>query len=180
MKKTYIFCILLIFSAFTFFACQEEGEMQPPPKVVVTDTVMTVNVNLKYNPDWAPVEQKVDSVGICRFLGLSLVQFRKNLEVLNTGKVKYYAIKPDLTIDETPSTANPNGHWFDAAGGVCKWDVGKLYSEYGENEWTFYIGSNPDNTGKGQSYTIRQAFCFGPDELTVFRAICVFNVSLTK
>jgi hypothetical protein len=178
MKRKYIFGMLLICSALTFFACQEMGEMQAPPIVLVSDTVITTNVNLVYNPDWEPVAQKIDSVVICKFLGLSCKQFRTYLEVQNTGKVKYYAIKPDLTIDETPSTANPNGHWFDAVGGVCKWDVGKLYSEYDENGWLFNIGSNPDNTAKNQNYTIRQAFQYAPDDLTINKATFVFNVSL--
>jgi hypothetical protein len=178
MKKNHIVYLLLIFSVSAFFACQEKGEIQPPPKIVVLDTVMTINVNLVYNTNWAPVQQKIDSVGICRFFGISLNKFKADLQVQNTGKVKYFAIKPGNKIDETPATASGNGHWFDAAGLVCKWDVGKLYSEYQENLWAFNIGSNPGNTAAGQSYTIRQAFWFAKDDLTHCIAICVFNVSL--
>jgi len=181
MKKTYISFILLIFSAMAFFSCQEKGEIQPPPVIVVKDTVMTFNVNLVYNPDYVPVEQKVDSVGICKFFGMSLPLFKSYLKTDNSGKVKYYAIKTDLSLDLTPSTAAPNGHWFDATGAVCKWGApGSLYSEYQEDSWTFNIGSRPDNTSVGQNFTIRQAFWFAVDDLTHLRAICVFNVSLIK
>jgi hypothetical protein len=162
-----------------FFSCQEKGEMQPPPVVVVKDTVMTFNVNLVYNKDYAPVEQKIDSVGVCRFLGISKLQFRSYLKADNSGKVKYYAINPDLTIDETASTADAPGHWFVTSGSAGKWGAdAKLYSNYGENEWAFFIGSHPDNTAKGQSYTVRQAFWYAFDELTHMRAIFVFKVTL--
>jgi hypothetical protein len=157
--------------------------MQPkppdPPKPGYETKLFTCDVNLPYNETYAPVAQKVDSVGICTFFGVTTTQFKTLLK--EAVKLKYYAVKADTTIDNTPPTGEGNGHWFDGSGNVCTWNSGngKIYSNYQDAEFYTNIGQYPKKTVVGDKFTVRQGFVYAPDALTTYLAVLVFNITIT-
>lgn len=173
----------LICAMFAFFACQEEGEMQPaPPSDEIDLKVLSYNVNMPVDTLYTPTPTVIDSVQMCNFFGITYAEFKTQLAVTKNPKLKYYAINPaDTTIDKTSPTANGNGHWFNANGLVCTWGSGegRIYSEYVDDAFTFNIGQYPKKTSVGDTYKIMQGFYYNPDKATKMLVVHCFNISIT-
>ena len=95
----------------------------------------------------------------------------------SAGRIMFYACKPDGTLAQSKSTANGYGHWFNAAGNVCDWGSGYVYSEFDPSSLTFTVGQYPDKCKNGSKYTIRQALRYRTTEGRYAVATFVFNIT---
>jgi len=94
------------------------------------------------------------------------------------GRIVLYAVNPDGTLAQSGSTANGYGHWFNAAGNVCPYNNGYLYSEFLPSMLTFYLGQYPGRCTDGKTYTIRQALRYRKTPREYANATFVFNITL--
>jgi hypothetical protein len=94
------------------------------------------------------------------------------------GKIMFYAVAADGSLEGIGSTANGYGHWFDATGKVCAYNNGYLYSEFSPKGPYFYIGQYPARLVEGRTYTIRQALRYRKNPREYAQATFTFNVTV--
>lgn len=93
------------------------------------------------------------------------------------GSVTLWALAPNsLELENSGSTANGHGHWFDASGKVNTYYNSLVYSEFNPNSLTFTVGQFPGKLTDGQKITFGQALRLNKNGQTAtFRII--FNVT---
>jgi hypothetical protein len=93
------------------------------------------------------------------------------------GSVTLWALAPNsLDLENSGSTANGHGHWFDASGKVNSYYNSHVYSEFNPNSLTFTVGQFPGKLTDGQKIIFGQALRLHKNGQTAtFRII--FNVT---
>lgn len=94
------------------------------------------------------------------------------------GRIMFYAVSPDGSLTENGSTANGYGHWFDAAGNMCSYSNGTVYSEFEPSNFSFTIGQYPGRSTNGDTYRIAQALKYRKDARRTAIATFVFNIKM--
>ena len=91
----------------------------------------------------------------------------------------FYPCNPKTgDIVKRASTANGYGHWFNAAGNVCDYGSGYVYSEMAASSLTFTIGQYPGKGRNGNDYTISQALVYRKSATEQATARFVFRIHL--
>ena len=107
---------------------------------------------------------------------------------VRTSAVKFLAVKPDGTLDESYRakdadsyySANGFGFWFDGTGANNGWSSGYSYLEYDPSSWTCQFGVHPDRVKDGSIkpgdvLPIAVAFVYGK-----YTATLKFNITITE
>jgi hypothetical protein len=94
------------------------------------------------------------------------------------GKIMFYAANGDGSLQQSASTANGYGHWFDADGQVTSYANGILYSEFYPSAMSFVIGQYPGRCASGSTYTLRQTLLYKQNNKNSARANFVFHVTI--
>ena len=94
------------------------------------------------------------------------------------GKIMFYAANADGSLQQSASTANGYGHWFDADGRVTSYANGILYSEFYPSAMSFVIGQYPGRCQAGSTYTLRQTLLYKQNNKNSARANFVFHVTI--
>ena len=94
------------------------------------------------------------------------------------GRIMFYAVRPTGELAPSGSTANGYGHWFTAAGNVCQYSSGTVYSEFLPSSMTFYLGQYPGRCTEGKTYTVRQALRYRKNPKEYAQATFVFNITV--
>lgn len=94
------------------------------------------------------------------------------------GKIMFYAANADGSLQQSGSTANGYGHWFDADGLVTPYTSGVLYSEFYPSLMTFSIGQYPGRCTTGSTYILRQTLYYRQNNKNSARANFVFQVTI--
>ena len=94
------------------------------------------------------------------------------------GHLMLYALNTDNTLEQTGSTANGYGHWFDATGKVSSHANGAVYSEFLPQSLMFSIGQYPGRCAEGSSYTIRQALVYKKNPRETATATFTFHITV--
>ena len=92
------------------------------------------------------------------------------------NRIMFYAVSPTNSLENSKSTANGYGHWFNASGEVCDYSFGYIYSEFDPASLSFYIGQYPGNCAEGSAYTVRQALRYRKNGSSYAQALFVFNI----
>lgn len=95
------------------------------------------------------------------------------------GKAMFYAVDSNKQINNSASSANGYGHWFDSKGDKCAFASGYFFSEFDPNTLTFSFGQYPGKMSNGASTTISQAIKYqknGKSAVVTF----VFNMHLSS
>ncbi len=93
-------------------------------------------------------------------------------------KIMFYAANADGSLQQSASTANGYGHWFDADGQVTSYANGVLYSEFYPSAMSFVIGQYPGRCAAGSTYTLRQSLLYRQDSENSARANFVFHITI--
>ena len=96
----------------------------------------------------------------------------------SNGRIMFYAVNTNGSLAASGSTANGYGHWFNAAGTVCPYSNGYIYSEFTPQTMTFYVGQYPGKCPTGNKYTVRQALRYKKNAQETATAYFVFNVTI--
>jgi len=94
------------------------------------------------------------------------------------NQAMFYAVDANGAINNSASSANGYGHWFNDSGNRSDYASGYLYSEFDANSMTFTLGQYPGKTKENDNYTIRQAIKYqkgGKSAVATF----VFNIHIT-
>ncbi|MCR4958391.1 MAG: DUF4859 domain-containing protein [Prevotella sp.] len=94
------------------------------------------------------------------------------------GKVMFYAANADGSLQQSGSTANGFGHWFNANGKVINYASGVVYSEFYPSQMSFAIGQYPGRCKAGKTYTVRQTLLYRQDNSHSARANFVFHITI--
>lgn len=123
---------------------------------MVMDNIYTVSiqVELPISDNYEPT--KVDLSDVFEKLGIS----GDALELYSSNKLIYNAVMPSNSIDNTPSTANAPGHWFNENGEASAYDDGYVYSELDFATKSANVGHYPNKVSVGDTYEIGQALTY--------------------
>ena len=95
------------------------------------------------------------------------------------GTGKFYPCNPKTgTVVQTGSSANGYGHWFNAAGNVCEYSQGYVYSEFSPSSLMFSIGRYPNKVKNGDTYRVAQAIRYKKNG-KIAQATFYFNIYIT-
>lgn len=94
------------------------------------------------------------------------------------GKAMFYAVDSNGQINNSASSANGYGHWFDNKGNKCAFSSGYFFSEFDAQSLTFSLGQYPGKMSNGASTKISQAIRYQKNGKTVV-ATFVFNIHLS-
>ena len=96
------------------------------------------------------------------------------------GHLMFYAVNPTTgALEQTGSTANGYGHWFNAQGKVSAYNAGYFYSEFAPSTLTFTLGQYPGKCSVGSTCTISQALRYRKAAHVEATARFVFNITIT-
>ncbi|MCQ2104037.1 MAG: M6 family metalloprotease domain-containing protein [Fibrobacter sp.] len=116
-------------------------------------TTLNLSAQLTVSDNYVPVT--VDLSQVAKALGISVGQVGG---LYSAGSLTYGAVTPSGVLDETPSTAEAPGHWFDARGNVINWGAGAaIYSNLNLDAMTSSVGNYPNGVTVGETYTVAQA-----------------------
>ena len=117
-----------------------------------------------------------------------LAKLTTDFNNVRTSAVKFLAVKPDGTLDESYKTksaddyysANGYGFWFDATGAVNGWSNSYTYLEYDPASWTCQFGVHPNRVSDGglkagDVYPVAVAFVYGN-----YTATLRFRITITE
>jgi len=141
---------------------------------VVEGSSGSVAVETKYLNYSATLEiSSTDYSSVTVDLGASQVASALGIDASQLSSVTYYAVNPDGSANNTASTANDPGHWFNTSGNVTTYDGGSasIYSEMNLSSMTANVGQYPGVLSAG-SYTIKQGVSYGNKSV-------VFTITLT-
>jgi hypothetical protein len=96
----------------------------------------------------------------------------------SNGRIMFYAVTPKGALASSGSTANGYGHWFNAAGNVCAYSSGYVFSEFDPSSLIFSLGQYPGRCTEGKTYTIRQALRYRQSASAYATANFVFNITV--
>lgn len=107
---------------------------------------------------------------------------------VRTSAVKFLAVKPDGTLDDSYKgkdadsyySANGFGFWFDGTGANNGWSSGYSYLEFDPGSWTCQFGVHPDRVKDGSIKAgdilpVAVAFVYGN-----YTATLKFNITITE
>lgn len=95
------------------------------------------------------------------------------------GKAMFYAVDSNKQINNSASTANGYGHWFDNKGNLSAYANGYFFSEFDPNSLSFSLGQYPGKMSNGASTSISQAIKYQKNGKTAV-ATFVFNIHLSS
>ena len=117
-----------------------------------------------------------------------LAKLTTDFNNVRSSAVKFLAVKPDGTLDESYKTksaddyysANGYGFWFDATGAVNGWSNSYTYLEYDPSSWTCQFGVHPNRVSDGSLkagdvYPVAVAFVYGN-----YTATLKFSITITE
>lgn len=140
------------------------------------DVTLTYDVSFPY--DASGYSGSTVSVGGSQLEEAFLVQSAEISSLMSSGKIKFYGVEPNGTLNPT-FTATGYGHWFNSAGNIVNWGTtAYVFSEFNANELTSFIGQYPGRLQTGTTYTIKQALVYEYETGKTATAIFVYNVRL--
>ena len=155
---------------------------------VISDVTLTYDVYFPYSATEYPGTTVTVSGQAAAILGTAL-QMKTNeigskIQVYSAsgpseGKIMFYPCNPKTgDIVKRASTANGYGHWFNAAGNVCDYGSGYVYSEMAASSLTFTLGQYPGKGKNGNDYIISQALVYKKSATEQATARFVFRIHL--
>lgn len=133
---------------------------------LVTQTI-NLSAELTISDSYESVSLDLSSVATA--LGISAANASS---LYQSGELTYSAVTSAGILDNTPSTAEEPGHWFDEQGNVISWGAGAaLYSNLNLDNMTASIGNYPDGINPG-TYSIAQALTYNGKQV-------IFKIQIT-
>ncbi|MBE8722398.1 DUF4859 domain-containing protein [Sphingobacterium pedocola] len=112
-----------------------------------------------------------------KFAELFAVRVTELNALLESGKIKFYAVEENGTLNAT-RTANGYGQWLDNKGNVTTWGTNSFFfSEFDQNGLIFNIGQFPGAASAG-SYVLKQALVYEYEPGKTVQATFVFNIKI--
>lgn len=138
---------------------------------VSTDVLQfAVTVTLPIDDNYAGVSFDLKLSEVANALGLGSSEI--------SSKATYFAVNADGS-ENTVSTANAPGHWFDASGNAANYsdDDATLYSEFNLSAGTGTVGHYPNRVSDGNSYKIKQGLRYNGKAVTYEITVKLTNKS---
>lgn len=133
---------------------------------LVTQTI-NLSTQLTISDSYESVSLDLSSVATA--LGISAANASS---LYQSGALTYSAVTSAGVLDNTPSTAEEPGHWFDAQGNVISWGEGAaFYSNLNLSSMTAAIGNYPNGVTAG-TYNIAQALTYNGKQV-------IFKIQIT-
>ena len=128
------------------------------------ETTFRYDLALPQATDYTPVtqafgEEELAALGFTSLDDLSSAAVTWSADGPSAGQAMFYAETSDGDLENSGSTANGYGHWFNGEGTVIAYgDESKIYSECYPEAGIFNIGQFPGKVSVGDDFTIRQAW----------------------
>ena len=141
---------------------------------MVVNNIYTVSIRVELPVSGNYEPTKVDLSEVFEKLGIS----GDALELYSSDKLLYNAVMSSNSIDNTPSTANALGHWFDENGDVSAYNDGYVYSELDFSTKCANVGHFPNKVSVGEAYEIGQALTYNGNTV-IFKLLVTLTESGT-
>ncbi len=152
----------------------------------ISDVTLTYDVRLKPASDYSNATVKVSGEALSQVgtaLQLTAAQIAEKMVAYSSsgpsnGQVMFYAAKSNGTLQQSGSTANGYGHWFNTAGNVVSYGSNSyVYSEFYPSAMEFTVGQFPDLNASGDQRTIAQALKYKDNNGNTATAYFIFNIT---
>lgn len=143
-------------------------EAKPWAVYVEHEDGLTYTLYQTVNADYKALEVHINETALVRNMGLASIS--SVISGVENQSILFRGVNADGSFFQEGSTANNYGHWFDAAGNVCRWQAENcsIYSEWaGTSPVIFNIGQFPSGVEIGDQFTIKQAFIYRSKTVTL-------------
>jgi hypothetical protein len=122
------------------------------------DITITIDAKIPFSDtNYANVDVRIDQTQLAQAF---VLQASTLSEMITAKTIRFVAIEPS-GVQNSTTTANGFGHWFDANGAVSPWGVNaRFYSEFNEKTFNFNVGLYPGQTQKGDKANLQQALVY--------------------
>jgi len=131
---------------------------------IATTKEFSINVTLPIDDNYATASVNFDAAAAKSALGIN-----------DLSTATFFAVEPSGT-ENSNSTANAPGHWFDKSGNVVAYgESAYLFSEFNLSAGTANVGHYPNRVSDGEKFSFTQGFKVG-NKKVLFH----FNVTITN
>lgn len=133
------------------------GVSSSSKETVGSTTTINAKITLPINDDYASVSFDLKLSDAAKVLGLSVAEI--------ASKATYFAM--DGNNEDSNSTANAPGHWFNDKGAVTSYDNDNatLYSEFNIAEGKAFVGHYPNRVSNGDTYSFIQGLKYNGNKV---------------